>query len=104
MKNNRMQCRDIPTEPILRELAKHIHALDHTRWSSLFECHERSLWPAFPQGTPINLAHAKMRRLIQRGWVHGDATVGNRGDFTISRTGMLLLWAICNVSHQEALL
>ena len=72
-----MQCKDISDEPILRFIRDYAPA-------SMFEpsITHRSVLLAMPEGTPINLARAKMRSLIRRGLVDGCAC-GCRGDFEL---------------------
>lgn len=82
-----MQCKDIPTEPIL-ELFQKNPDLCH-RWYNASWYHDThlSIWPsirpAFPVDCPDHLLLAKMKQLIRKGLVLGCAC-GCRGDFQIN--------------------
>jgi hypothetical protein len=79
-----MQCKDIPTRPILEFLKKSIG-----QWCFSFsrEESERSVFWAMPEGTPWKLGHAKMKKLVKKGFVDG-CTCGCRGDYEITKKGL----------------
>ena len=81
-----MQCKDIPTQPILKFVS--IHGGIGCHWFNL-EHSERSVRHAMPNGfeLPDNLVHAKMRQLIAKGLVDG-CHCGCRGDFEITEKGL----------------
>ena len=78
-----MQCKDIPTLPILE-------MLDERTWSTWFE-HIPECMPsvrdAMPPNIPDALILAKMYGLIHKGLVSGCAC-GCRGDYTITEKGI----------------
>ena len=81
-KQRRLQCKDIPTRPILEFLA----GLDRpANWCFR---NEQDVRNAMPDGfnLPDNLVHAKMRNLIYKGLVDG-CTCGCRGDFVVTEKG-----------------
>lgn len=84
MKNGRMQCKDIPDEPVLRFL----HGLG--RWGTWFWTDDykpdNSVLNVMPEGTPEYLGLAKMRMLMRRGLVDG-CDCGCRGDFELTDKG-----------------
>lgn len=79
-----MQCKDIPTLPILLQL----HAAFPQRYCLNFggDCYD--IRRSFPQGTatPPRLVLAKMAKLIKQGLVDGCAC-GCRGDYEITPKG-----------------
>lgn len=75
-----MQCKDIPTEPILHYLLKH-----KGQWCGWWG-EERNVSLAMPAGIPSRLILAKMKQLIKRDLVIGCAC-GCRGDFSITPKG-----------------
>lgn len=92
-----MQCKDIPTRPILEFLLRHAgswhnwsgpevaeqawpNAEDKASWMSM------SVRNAMPPGVPAKLVLAKMRILIRSGLVDG-CDCGCRGDFEITDKG-----------------
>lgn len=85
----RLQCKDIPTLPILKFLAK------QTGWSCWMETgDEEGMMPsvrrAMPWPIPDNLVLAKMRNLLKRELVDGCGC-GCRGDFRITKKGREML-------------
>ncbi len=87
MKNGRLQCKDIPTEPVL----EFIGARDG-RWCTWFGADASGAWfensvrRAMPTEVPDGLAVAKMAGLIARGLVDG-CSCGCRGDYTLTKRG-----------------
>ena len=83
MKNGKLQCKDIPTLPILKYVAEH-GGIGLVWWEAGWEG-ERSVRNVMP---PVNdrLALAKMRNLIANGLVDG-CSCGCRGDFEITDKG-----------------
>jgi hypothetical protein len=80
VKKGRMQCKDIPTEPILRLLQDNPTEM-HKWWNGVDSW--PSIRPAFPVDCPDHLLLAKMKQLIRKGLVFGCAC-GCRGDFQIN--------------------
>lgn len=74
-----VQCKDIPTQPILELLAS-----------------KKKMWPiskveaAMPVWTPKNLVRAKLKTLVKNGLIDG-CCCGCRGDFEIKDKGRLYL-------------
>jgi hypothetical protein len=82
MKRGRMQCKDIPDEPVLRFVGSH-----QGKWCTWGESfHMPSVQDAMPSGTPGKLQLAKMRMLMERGLVDGCGC-GCRGDFVLTAMG-----------------
>lgn len=79
-----MQCKDIPTVPIL-ELLERISP----HWAFWFEG-EYSVRSAMPADVPDKLVMAKMNALIRRGLVSG-CPCGCRGDYEIADKGRAML-------------
>jgi hypothetical protein len=83
MKNGKLQCKDIPTLPILKYVAEHggigCTWFDPETWN-------RTVRHAMPPGIPEKLILAKMRNLISKGLVDG-CSCGCRGDFEITEKG-----------------
>lgn len=79
--NKRMQCKDIPTLPILLFLWSWGGA-----WCNWFDDHEKSVRNAMPPDIDDNLILAKMRMLIRAGIVDG-CCCGCRGDFVLTEKG-----------------
>ena len=79
----RLQCKDIPTRPILQFLKKHD---GWCNWIWLDD--ERCVRHAMPAGRilPDKLVLAKMRKLVAKGYVDG-CTCGCRGDFELTDKG-----------------
>jgi hypothetical protein len=77
----RMQCKDIPDQPILEMLAK--NPTKAHGWGAL----PLNLKLPMPPGTPPKLALAKMRMMIRRGVVKG-CPCGCSSDFTITEKGL----------------
>ncbi len=76
-----MQCKDIPTEPIVRFINGVFQ--DNPpgyRWCNWYDDSSLSVRNAMPSGTPDNLVIAKMRQLVKRRLVDG-CPCGCRGDF-----------------------
>ena len=78
-----MQCKDIPDRPILEFLAKHPDL-----WHNWCPGDDKDVRQAMPEGVPDKLVLAKMRKLIGRGVV-GGCSCGCRGDFVITKKGMV---------------
>ena len=76
-----MQCKDIPTAPIL----DFINDYDGL-WCNWFADTNRSVRIAMPTGISDKLVLAKMRKLIRSGLVDGCAC-GCRGDFVLTNKG-----------------
>lgn len=70
-----MQCKDIPTEPILEFIRTHKKCF-------LFPGFENSIGLSMPSETPEKMIRAKMAKLIKQGLVRGCAC-GCRGDFAL---------------------
>lgn len=83
-----MQCKDIPTEPILRFVA--IYGGVGCNWFGFNEntdwLNERSVRHAMPPNLPDKLVHAKMNQLISKGLVEG-CPCGCRGDYELTKKG-----------------
>jgi hypothetical protein len=85
VKAGRIQCKDIPDEPILRLLDNLTGELPWAfRWESGVT---NSVMEAMPPGVPENLVLAKMKSLIRKGLVSG-CCCGCRGDFEITQKGI----------------
>jgi hypothetical protein len=83
-----MQCKDIPTEPILRFVAEHGGIgcnWFETPWSDGTP-NKRSVRHAMPADTPEKLYLAKMQQLIGKGLVDG-CPCGCRGDYELTDKG-----------------
>ena len=87
MRIKKIQCKHIPTIPILKFLEK------RNCWCNWFEkisssgtINENSVQHAFHEGTPEKLVLGKMRRLIKNGFVAG-CNCGCRGDFHLTEKG-----------------
>ena len=82
-----MQCKDIPTIPIL----EHLQSLS-PHWAFNFGEQGDDIRHSFPSGlaTPPNLVLAKMAKLIKQGLVSG-CTCGCRGDYSITPKGSHLI-------------
>lgn len=76
-----MQCKDIPTEPVLRFLAERPGV-----WCNWYFGDENDVGQAMPAGTPEKLVLAKMRGLIAKDLVDG-CPCGCRGDFVLTEKG-----------------
>lgn len=95
-KPKRMQCKHIPTLPVLRFLAK-LEASSRLggTWFGIGndwqgELCERSVQHGMPPVVVDKLALAKMRSLKRKGLIDG-CTCGCRGDFTLTDKGRALL-------------
>jgi hypothetical protein len=77
----RLQCKDIPAEPILRFIASHDGA-----WCNWYFGNARDVHAAFPADVPDKLLLAKMAALMRTGLVSG-CDCGCRGDYTITMKG-----------------
>lgn len=85
MKKGKLQCKDIPTLPILEFLSK------QTRWTTWGKGYSMpTVQNAMPEGTPPKLQLAKMRQLINAGLVDG-CDCGCRGDFELLEKGREML-------------
>lgn len=87
MKNGRMQCKDIPTTPIL--IFIHSHGGEWCNWFDV-EISERSVLHVMPPETPDRLVLAKMRALIRSGLVDG-CDCGCRGDYVLTEKGRAMI-------------
>jgi hypothetical protein len=76
-----MQCKDIPTLPILRYVAEH-GGIGCVWWEGC----DRTVRHVIPQEAPDKLVLAKMRNLIGKGLIDG-CSCGCRGDFVITNKG-----------------
>ena len=81
-----MQCKDIPTIPILEFVKR--HGGIGCNWYG--NEYERSVTHAMPPGIPDKLVLAKMRQLISKGLVDG-CPCGCRGDYELTDKGEALL-------------
>lgn len=85
MKHGRMQCKDIPDEPILRFIGSH-----DGKWCNWYfeggELGTRNVHAGFPPGVPDKLLLAKMASLGDRGLVDG-CFCGCRGDYVLTAKG-----------------
>lgn len=89
MKNGRLQCKDIPDEPVLHFLASLNEAAGwHTFPPN--QGFQPTVLDAMPSGLPWRLVLAKMRMLIRRGLVDGCGC-GCRGDFELTGKGQLMV-------------
>lgn len=81
-----MQCKDIPTQPVLQFLS------GLSGGATWFDCRpehplfDNSVLWAMPEGTVAKLARAKMAGLIRQGLVEGCAC-GCRGNFVLTEKG-----------------
>jgi len=80
-----MQCKDIPTLPILKFVNSHGGI-----GCSWFFGDERDVRNAMPDGIDKKLVHAKMRKLISKGFISG-CNCGCRGDFEITKRGVEII-------------
>jgi hypothetical protein len=76
-----MQCKDIPTLPILQFLARH-----PKQWHNWYFKNEFDVTQVMPLGTPEKLVISKMRMMIFKKLVDG-CPCGCRGDFVITAKG-----------------
>ena len=76
-----MQCKDIPTQPILDFLSGH-----NGKWCTWFDDRGRmpTVKDCMPPNTPAKLRLAKMRSLIGKGIIEGCAC-GCCGDFRLAK-------------------
>ena len=85
-----MQCKDIPTLPILQFIQKWSDTIDFTGlrgvWTNWYFGDEKDVHLAMPEGLPDNLVLAKMNKLINNGLIDG-CTCGCRGDYEITQKG-----------------
>ena len=80
-----MQCKDIPTKPILNFVSK--HGGIGCNWYRIDEFdNPRSVRWVMPLDIPDNLILAKMRMLIKKGLI-GGCNCGCRGDFELTKKG-----------------
>lgn len=77
------QCKDIPTEPILRFIWE-VNKAGH--WAMSTDVGNA----AFPPETPDNLYWAKMRQLFKNKLLSG-CDCGCRGDYVVTRKGCELI-------------
>ena len=94
-----MQCKDIPTLPILQFLEfcstaefKHCGQWGSSAVSAEGELFENSVQRAMPEGVPYKLVQAKLAKLIRSGLVDG-CTCGCRGDLELTAKGKAMLSA-----------
>jgi hypothetical protein len=91
-----MQCKDIPTLPILAFLKRHEgrwcnwSGLEEAQTTEMWDWYARSVRNAMPNHVPDKLILAKMRMLISKGLVDGCAC-GCRGDFELTERGKQVL-------------
>jgi hypothetical protein len=78
----RLQCKDIDTDAILRFLAQH-----QGEWCNWYFGDAKDVRQSMPKDTPEKLALAKMRQLIRAGLVTGCGC-SCRGDFEITDKGL----------------
>ncbi len=85
----KLQCKDIPTLPILKFLVDERYSYSWKNWCL---CNELDVRNVMPNGfdLPDKLVIAKMRNLIYKGLVEGCAC-GCRGDFEITEKGLKLI-------------
>lgn len=76
-----MQCKDIPTKPVLLFLNQM-----SAPWGTWFAGFENSVSNAMAEGMPPKLVKAKMDQLIKNGLVDG-CTCGCRGDYRLTDKG-----------------
>lgn len=98
-----MQCKDIPTQPILDFLARMFRyptpepeptdLMVRSKWASHLECWPENERVPFPEGTPPYLRLVKMRNLTHKGLVDG-CDCGCRGDWVITDKGLCRLEAM----------
>lgn len=82
-RNKKMQCKDIPTEPILHFLANH-----QGKWCTWWIGYSMpTVADVMPLHTPKKIQLAKMKMLIKDGLVVG-CDCGCRGDFEITDKGL----------------
>ncbi len=81
-----MQCKDIPTGPILEFLFALFVLGDHSATWEKDDVYGTSVRQVMPQGTPSRLIHAKMRKLVYKGLISG-CTCGCMGNFYITDKG-----------------
>ena len=79
MKRGRLQCKDIPTQPILDYLATN-GGIGCSHWASF----ERSVRKVMPPEVNDNLAQAKMSSLMRKKLVNG-CDCGCRGDWELAK-------------------
>ena len=85
MKNNKIQCKDVPDIPILEFLLQ--RQVEGKTWCCWFDGFENSIGQAMPIATPEEIIITKMSRLIDRGLVSG-CSCGCRGDYEITTEGI----------------
>lgn len=78
-----MQCKDIPTIPILKFINSH-----NGKWCNWYFNDDRNVRIAMPNGFNLHdkLVLAKMRKLINKGYVDG-CDCGCCGDFVLTDKG-----------------
>ena len=82
-----MQCKDIPTIPILKFVEKHDGiGCNWFHFGGDMGPNERSAQHTMPDNLPDNLVLAKMRMLIKKGYLDG-CPCGCRGDYEITEKG-----------------
>lgn len=84
-----MQCKDIPTMPILRFLESL-----NGKWANWFDptVYSNSVLNAMPPETPEKLAMTKMRNLIKKGVIDG-CPCGCRGNYELNDRSRSMLEA-----------
>ena len=81
MKNNRLQCKDLSGAAIVEHIYRINKAHDAPAMLVPPEDSKYSVWPTYsPVPIPEKLLRAKLRQLIDHGWITGCAC-GCRGDF-----------------------
>lgn len=85
----KIQCKDIPTKPILEFVWE---CNNRNTWGNWYFANENDVRQAFPLGyeTPSNLVLAKMRKLFEAGLIDG-CPCGCRGDYHVTLKGCELI-------------
>jgi len=84
-----IQCKDIPSAPILIFISK--HGGIGCNWFSINKFdNPRSVRHAMLEGVPRKVVLAKMKHLISKGYISGCAC-GCRGDFELTERGLQVI-------------
>lgn len=101
MKNGKLQCKDIPTKPILEFVRDH-GGIGCVWFKVVPDGFTRSVRLAMPPDLPDNLILAKMSNMIRKGLLDG-CPCGCRGDYELAEKGkMWLLHAFLTEGLTEA--